>query len=82
MRASCSTANDDALADEFVDRLAVDLQDDSVPPEIQRLGRTSAPWATQITNWQRSGLSNGPDRSDQQRRETGQTDRVRLRPVP
>jgi transposase len=52
--------NDHAVAVEFVDRLAIDLQDDSVPPEIRQLGRTIARWATQITNWHRCGLSNGP----------------------
>jgi transposase len=52
--------NDHGLAVEFVERLAVDLQDESCPPEINRLGRTIARWATQITNWHRSGLSNGP----------------------
>jgi len=51
---------DHELAIEFVDRLATDLQDDSCPNEIARLGRTIARWATQITNWHRSGLSNGP----------------------
>ena len=52
--------DDHALAVEFVNRLAADLQDESVPPEINQLGRTIARWATQITNWHRSGLSNGP----------------------
>ena len=52
--------DDHELAVTFVDRLAVDLQDDSVPHEINQLGRTIARWATQITNWHRSGLSNGP----------------------
>ena len=52
--------SDHELAIEFVDRLAVDLQDESCPPEVNQLGRTIARWATQITNWHRSGLSNGP----------------------
>ncbi|MEQ8716122.1 MAG: ISL3 family transposase [Acidimicrobiales bacterium] len=52
--------DDHELAVDFVDRLAIDLQDESVPPEINQLGRTVARWATQITNWHRSGLSNGP----------------------
>lgn len=52
--------DDHDLAVVFVDRLAGDLQDESVPPEINQLGRTIARWATQITNWHRSGLSNGP----------------------
>lgn len=52
--------DDHELAVSFVDRLATDLQDESVPPEIGQLGRTIGRWATQITNWHRSGLSNGP----------------------
>jgi transposase len=52
--------NDHALAVEFVDRLAGDLQDDSCPPEIHQLGRTVKRWHTQITNWHRVRLSNGP----------------------
>ncbi len=52
--------NDHELAVTFVDRLATDLQDESCPPEVNQLGRTIARWATQITNWHRSGLSNGP----------------------
>lgn len=52
--------DDHTLAVTFVDRLATDLQDESVPPEVNQLGRTIARWATQITNWHRSRLSNGP----------------------
>ena len=52
--------DDHQLAVEFVDRLAGDLQDETVPPEVNRLGRTISRWAAQITNWHRSGLSNGP----------------------
>jgi transposase len=52
--------DDHTLAVAFVDRLAADLQDQSVPPEINQLGRTIGRWATQITNWHRSGLTNGP----------------------
>jgi transposase len=52
--------DDHALAVEFVDRLAGDLQDDSCPPEIHQLGRTLKRWHTQITNWHRTRLSNGP----------------------
>ncbi len=52
--------DDHELAVAFVDRLATDLQDQSVPPEINQLGRTITRWSTQITNWHRSALSNGP----------------------
>ena len=37
-----------------------DLQDRSLPPEVNRLGRTIARWATQITNWHHSAVTNGP----------------------
>ena len=30
------------------------------PPEVNRLGRTIARWATQITNWHHSAVTNGP----------------------
>ena len=47
-------------ARKFVDRLAVDLQDESCPPETRQLGRTIGRWSTQIANWQRARVSNGP----------------------
>ena len=48
------------LACEFVDQLAVDLQDDSMPPEVRSLGRTIARWRHEITAWHRARFSNGP----------------------
>jgi transposase len=48
------------LAVEFVTRLASDLQDTSLPPEINRLGRTLKSWATEITNWHKARVTNGP----------------------
>ena len=48
------------LASEFTQQLSGDLQDRSLPPETQRLGRTIARWATQITNWHHSAVTNGP----------------------
>ena len=48
------------LAAEFTQQLSHDLQDRSLPPEIQRLGRTIGRWATQITNWHLSAVTNGP----------------------
>jgi transposase len=51
---------DPALAVEFVERLGHDLQDDSCPPEVRRLGRTIVRWHTQISAWHRSRVSNGP----------------------
>ncbi|MXW07472.1 MAG: ISL3 family transposase [Gammaproteobacteria bacterium] len=51
---------DPKLAAEFTQQLSGDLQDRSLPPETQRLGRTIARWATQITNWHLSAVTNGP----------------------
>ncbi|NIR38279.1 MAG: transposase, partial [Actinobacteria bacterium] len=52
--------NDPALAREFVDRLADDLQDESCPVEVNTLGRTLRRWLDQITAWHRARVSNGP----------------------
>lgn len=49
-----------ALAAETVDELARDLQDDTFSAELNKLGRTLAAWRTQITNWHRSRVTNGP----------------------
>ena len=49
-----------ALAVEALDELARDLQDDTFSPELNKLGRTLAAWRTQITNWHRSRVTNGP----------------------
>ena len=51
---------DPQLAAEFTHQLSGDLQDRSLPPEVSRLGRTIARWATQITNWHHSAVTNGP----------------------
>jgi transposase len=51
---------DPQLAAEFTQQLSEDLQDRSLSPEVNRLGRTIARWATQITNWHNSGVTNGP----------------------
>lgn len=40
--------------------MAADLQDRSLPREVNRLGRTITRWATQITNWHLSRVTNGP----------------------
>ncbi|HEX2700196.1 MAG TPA: ISL3 family transposase, partial [Acidimicrobiales bacterium] len=48
------------LAGQFVDRLAIDLQDQSCPPEVRSLGRTIARWRDQIVAWHRARISNGP----------------------
>lgn len=49
-----------ALAGEFVDQLAVDLQDHDCPPEVQILGRTIGRWRDQIVAWHEARVSNGP----------------------
>ena len=51
---------DPQLAAEFTRQLSKDLQDRSLSPEVNRLGRTIARWATQITNWHHSAVPNGP----------------------
>ena len=48
----------DALS--YTLRLAGDLQDESRPPEINKLGRTIARWTPQIANWHISRVTNGP----------------------
>ncbi|MCQ3805303.1 MAG: transposase [Acidimicrobiia bacterium] len=53
-------SKDPNLASEFTHRLPGDLQDRSLPPDVNRLGRTIARWATQITNWHHSAVTNGP----------------------
>ena len=47
-----------ATADEFVTRLAQDLQDEDCPSEVNRLGHTLAKWRHQITAWHRSHVTN------------------------
>jgi transposase len=51
---------DAALAEEFVCELAIDLQDHDHPVEVRSLGRTLARWFTEITNWHKAFVSNGP----------------------
>ena len=48
------------LAAGFTHQISRDFQDRSLPPEIQRLGRTIARWATQIVAWHDSAVTNGP----------------------
>src|SRR4051812_21388384 len=51
---------DPELAEQFVDRLGHDLQDESCPPEVRQLGRTILRWRDQIVAWHRAHVSNGP----------------------
>jgi transposase len=52
--------DDPATALEFVTQLGLDLQDDSCPPEVRRLGRTIGRWRYQIAAWHRCRHTNGP----------------------
>ena len=57
---SIYTIDDPELGAEFVAQLGVDLQDESCPPEIQRLGRTITKWRHQIAAWHQARHTNGP----------------------
>ena len=48
------------LALRYTLQLADDLQHESCPPEINKLGRTITRWSAQITNWHISKVTNGP----------------------
>ena len=48
------------LAGAYLTELAEDLQDTDCPPELRRLGRTLGRWHTQIVNWHRARVTNGP----------------------
>ena len=52
--------HDPILAVEFVERLGLDLQDESCPPETRKLGRTIIRWRDQIAAWHQAHVSNGP----------------------
>ncbi len=64
--------DDPDLAVEFVERLGVDLQDESCPPEIRQLGRTITKWRHQIAAWHRGSGVERTDRSDQEPHQAGQ----------
>jgi transposase len=51
---------DPAVAAEFVERLGHDLQDESCPIEIRRVGRTLLRWQNQIVNWHHAHATNAP----------------------
>lgn len=48
------------LAAMWVDELINDFADESMPPEVRRLGRTVNKWRDQVLAWHRSHVSNGP----------------------
>jgi transposase len=47
-------------ADEFVDQLGDDLQDQSCPPDVRSMGRTIVRWRQHIVAWHHALVSNGP----------------------
>ena len=67
-----------ALALRYTVGLADDLQDESCPPEINKLGRTIARWTPQITNWHISKVTNGPTEALNNLIKADQTHRVRV----
>jgi hypothetical protein len=44
----------------FVTELAGDVQDESCPPEINRLGRTLGRWRHEVAAWHHAQVTNGP----------------------
>ena len=57
---SIYTVQDPELAARFVTQLGTDLQDESCPAEVRRLGRTIAKWRLQIAAWHQARFTNGP----------------------
>jgi len=51
---------DPALARDWVDEIARDFTDDTMPLEVRRLGRTIGRWRDQIVAWHDAHVSNGP----------------------
>jgi len=60
---SIYSIDDPVLAAEFVAQLGIDLQDESCPPEIQRLGRNITKWRHQIAAWHQAKFTNGPTKA-------------------
>lgn len=54
------TIDNPDVAAEFVAQLGIDLQDESCPPEVQRLGRTIVRWRHQIAAWHQARHTNAP----------------------
>ena len=57
---SIYSIDDAVLAAEFVAQLGIDLQDESCPPEVRRLGRTIVKWRHQIAAWHQARFTNVP----------------------
>jgi transposase len=51
---------DPALAAAWVDEIARDFTDETMPLEVRRLGRTIGKWRDQIVAWHQAHVSNGP----------------------
>jgi len=54
------THTDPELALEWVDRLALDMEDRDHPTEVRSLGRTLHRWRLQIAAWHGALVTNGP----------------------
>ena len=67
-----------ALALRYALQLADDLQDQSCPPEINKLGLTISRWTPQITNWHITQGDQRTHRSSQQPDQTRQAGSVRV----
>ena len=50
--------DNEIIALQFVERLGLDLQDESCPPEARSLGRTLLRWKHQIVAWHEAHFSN------------------------
>ena len=73
--------DDPTLAEQFVARLSVDLQDPDCPPETRQLGRTIAPLGGPDRRMAPRTRLERADRSREQSDQTGQTHRVRIPPL-
>jgi len=51
---------DPDVAANYVAQLGIDLQDESCPPEVRKLGRTIIRWRHQIAAWHRGRVTNAP----------------------
>ncbi len=51
---------DHQLALEALNERSRDPRDETFSPELNKLGRTLRTWRTQITNWHRGRVTNGP----------------------
>ncbi len=71
------TIDDPDLAEEFVTRLWVDLQDLECPPGVRQLSRTIVRWSAQVSAWHRARVHHGREQPG----EAAEADRVRVHPA-